>query len=426
MVLMMKNLNKILLILACLLLAACSGTRHLPHGEKLYVGAKIKLESAEKTDKGAIKNTAEDALRPKPNKSYFGMRPKLIMYNAAGENPKSKFKKWLKRKGEAPVLMSNVKPGITSAIIDAQLFNRGIFKSYTESEIVEMKYTGKIIYTSHVHKPFIIKELIYDIFHDSISSLILAEKDKSLIKPGQDYNLDLLRTERLRIDALLKNKGYFFFNPDYLLFKADTSVVNHTVTFKFTLKDSIPSKALKVYRINNVVVNQNYSLNDRVSRSLRDSVVYEDIIFLGHEARMRVKPKVISRSVYLRKGEVFTRLNHTTTLNRLMSMGNFKLVQVNFSENTSSDSGLLDVTILMTPMSKYTFRAEMDVVSKSNNYTGPRMNLGLLNRNTFNGGELLNFNLAGTYEAQLGGKDKNLYSYSYNPQLVSCQLDIVA
>jgi outer membrane protein insertion porin family len=411
----MKVFYNILLFLACILLASCSGTRHLPYGGKLYMGAKINIESTDKTDKGPIKHAATDALRPQPNKSYFGMRPKLIMYNAAGEDPKTKFKKWLKRKGEAPVLMSNLKPGVTSAIIDARLFNMGIFNSYTESEIVERKHTGKVVYTSHIHKPYRIKELTYNISNDSISSLILSEKDKSLIKPGQDYNLDVLKNERIRIDALLKNKGYFYFNPDYLLFKADTSNVNHTVTFNLTLKDSIPQNALTTFRINNVFVNQNYSLNERGSRNSNDSVVFENIVFLGSEERMKVKPKVISRSVYLRKGEVFSRLNHITTLNRLMSMGNFKLVQVNFAE--SPGTGLLDVTILMTPMSKYTFRAEMDVVSKSNNYTGPRLNLGLLNRNTFSGGELLNFNLAGTYEAQFGGKDKNLYSYSYNPQL---------
>ena len=142
----------------------------------------------------------------------------------------------------------------------------------------------------------------------------------------------------------------------------------------------------------------------------------DDFVFMGREARMRVKPKVITRSVYLRKGEEFSRLKYTTTLNRLMSMGYFKLVQISFSENTDSLPGLLDATILLTPMSKYSFRTELDLVSKSNNYAGPRLNLSVLNRNTFKGAELLNLKLAGTYEAQVGRNTKNLYTYSYNPQ----------
>ena len=215
----------------------------MPKGEKLYTGAEIKLESAEKINKKFIKTVAEAGVRPAPNKSFLGMRPKLWMYNTAGEDPKTKFKKWLKKTGEAPVLMRDVKPGVTCEIIDARLFNIGIFKSYTESKIVEKKRTAKVIYTSHVHKPYLVKDLVYAISDDSLSRLILTGKDKSLIKPGDDYNLDILKNERIRIDAILKNNGYFYFNPDYLLFKADTSNVNHDVTFKFTLKDSIPKNA---------------------------------------------------------------------------------------------------------------------------------------------------------------------------------------
>ena len=109
-----------------------------------------------------------------------------------------------------------------------------------------------------------VKDLTYAISNDSISRIVLTGKDKSLIKSGEEYNLDMLKNERVRIDGLLKNNGYFYFNPDYLLFKADTSNINRTVTFKLTLKDSIPNNALKpFFRINNVYINQNYSLNER-------------------------------------------------------------------------------------------------------------------------------------------------------------------
>jgi len=38
-----SRLNKYILISICMLLFACSGTKHLPKGEKLYTGAEIKL-----------------------------------------------------------------------------------------------------------------------------------------------------------------------------------------------------------------------------------------------------------------------------------------------------------------------------------------------------------------------------------------------
>jgi len=409
--------NSLFLLMGCLLLTACTGTRNLPAGEKLYTGAEIKLESFEKINKKLIKTTAETGVRPSRNKVYLGFRPKLWMYNMAGEQPKGKIKKWLKKNGEPPVLMRHVKPGVTAAIIDAKLFNIGIFKSFTESRIVENKHTFKVVYTSHVHKPYRVKELNIAVSDDTISQLILSVKDKSLIKPGDNYNLELLKAERSRLDALLKNNGYFYFNPDYLLFKADTSDVNHDISFKLTLKDSIPANALTVYHINHVYINQNYSLAERRNKTKNDTIRYENIEFIGRETQMRIRPKVIAQSVYLRKPDEFSRLNHVITLNRLMSLGNFKLVQVNFSEIEPKPSGLLDVNILMTPMAKHTFRAGLDVVTKSNNFTGPQMNLSVLNRNTFGGAELLNLSLAGSFEGQLSGASQNLFSYSWGPQL---------
>jgi outer membrane protein insertion porin family len=401
----------------CLILASCTGTSHLPKGDRLYTGATIKLESTEKVNKGNIKPIVESVIRPEPNNSYLGMRPQLWIYMAAGQNPKSKFKKWLQKTGQAPVLMTNVSPSATSAVIDATLFNMGIFNSNTTFKIVEKKHTASIIYTSYIHKPYTVKEFVYTISDDSLSRIILSDRANSIIKPGEDYQLDILKAERVRIDGLLKDKGYFYFNPDYLLFKADTSIVNHTISLELTLKDSIPASALTVYRINNVFINQNYSLSDEVADSTKDTLMVQNTVFAGNEAQMNIHPKVILRSVYLRKYEIYSRLNHTITLNRLMSMGNFKFVQVKFSDSDTTATGYLDATILMTPMTNYTFRAELDLVTKSNNFSGPRMNFSLLNRNAFKGAELLNLNAAGSFEAQLSGVNKNLFSYSFNPQI---------
>ena len=399
------------------LLTACSGTKHLPKDEKLYTGASIQFKTTDKVNKRLLKEAAQQSFRPEPNKSYFGMRPQLWLYMAAGENPKSKLKKWMRKNGDAPVLISQIKPSVTAAVIDAKLFNLGIFNSHTQFRIVEKKRTAHIIYSSYIHKPYTVDSLVYDVRDDSISHHILSDKENSLIKTGENYNLEVLQTERLRIDALLKDKGYFYFNPDYLLFKADTSSIKHSISFRLTLKDSIPENALIAYKIGNVSIDQNYSLNERRTARANDTIMIGDNIFIGNERDMKIKPEVILKSVYLRKNETYSRQNHAITLNRLMSIGNFKFVQVKFDESANNAPGLLDVTALMTPMSKYTFRAELDLVTKSNKYSGPQLNLSVLNRNTFKGAELLSLNMAGTFEAQLTRMAENLFSYSWNPDI---------
>jgi hypothetical protein len=248
------------------ILSSCSGTRLLPKGEKLYTGAEIKIITSEKIDNpGFIKKNIRNSLSIKPNKRFLGMRPKLWMYLKAGEEPKSKFKKWLKRNGEAPVFINNLKPGISSAIIDAKLFNIGIFKCYTEYKILDKKRTAKIIYISHIHKPYTIKELKYQISDNPLNNIILSEKENSLINAGENYNLDKLKNERLRIDALLKKNGYFYFNPDYLIFKADTSNIDNSITLRLMLKDSVNKKALTIYRINKVFIDQDRKESEKQS-----------------------------------------------------------------------------------------------------------------------------------------------------------------
>jgi outer membrane protein assembly factor BamA len=415
-----STIQKYLLVILCLLLVACSGTRRLPPNEKLYTGSKVIIESSKPIDKKKkrfIKATAYDAIKPAPNKSYLGMRPKLCIYMWAAENPKTKLGKWVKKKGEAPVLISNVKVGVTASIIDAMMFNIGVFKSYTDSKTEGKNRTAKVIYTIQAHKPFTVSEVIYDIYADSISAIVQEASKKSLVKIGKDYNLDALKSERIRIDELLKNEGYFNFNPDYIVFKADTVGKYSTVQLRVQLKDSIPTTALSVYRINSVFVNQDFTLSDGSLESNPDTLQYRGIIFQGKASEMSTRPAVIARSLYLRKGDIYSRLNHTYTLNRLMSMGTFKFVQVKFSESNSTPEPSLDVNIQMTRMPNLSFRAEMDVVTKSNNFTGPRINMSLTNRNTFSGAELLYLNMAGSYEIQLGSEHENFYSYLVNPQL---------
>jgi len=399
-------MKKSFLLYGILTLTACSGLRTVPEGDKLYTGAAITVVSTDHIpNKNYLKDRAKSVVRPIPNQSIFGLRPKLALPNF----------KWLRKYREAPVLMSSVRPEATALIMDALFFNNGIFNSFTEYKIVERKHTAKVVYICHLHRPYTLKELIVSISDDSIASIIRSENKHSLVKPGDTYQLDLLKFERIRLDAVLKDKGYFYFSPDYLLYKADSSNGNGTVSLKLCLKDSIPKGALLPYRIREVVIDQDYSLNSDTFIKTKDTMNVENYVFLGQKTNQQVRPKVLLKSIFLRKGDLYTRKNHDRTLNGLMSLGNYKFVRVKFENFEQKDSGALNTTILMTPFPKYTFSAEIDMVSKSNGYMGPRLQLSLLSRNMFRYAELIKFNLSGSYEAQWG--QANLFSYAYAPQL---------
>jgi len=394
------------LLLLLLTLTACSGLKTVPEGDKLYTGAVITVVASDRiSTRKFLKDQASSVVRPVPNQSIFGLRPKLSLPNF----------KWLRKYREAPVLLSSVRPAATAVIMDAMFFNNGIFNSYTEYQVVEKKHTAKVVYICHLYKPYTLKKLLIAISDDSIASIIRSESKHSLVKAGDNYQLDLLKLERIRLDAVLKDKGYFYFSPDDLLYKADSSNGDGTVSLKLTLKDSIPKSALLPYRIRQVVIDQDYSLNSDTLPRTKNTLNVEQTIFLGQKENQQIRPRVLLKSVFLRKGELYSRKNHDRTLNGLMSLGNYKFVRIKFETFERKDSGELNATILMTPFPKYTFSAEIDMISKSNGYAGPRLQLSLLSRNMLRYAELIKFNLSGSYEAQWG--HANLFSYAYAPQL---------
>lgn len=405
------------LLLVCLVIGGCSSTNNLSQGEKLYKGAEVRVVSTENSNTRNVKAIASDAVRDKPNKKFLGMRPGLWLYRSVGDNPDTRIGKWLKRSGEPPVLMREISPEFTAANIDAKLFNAGYFESSTVSEILTKKRSVKVVYTCHVSKPYAIGDVTIAISDTQITSIIHSARKDSHIKPGDNFSLTRLKSERERVDELLKNNGYFFFDPSYLLFKADSSGADHLVALTLTLKDSLPVNATRIYRINKVYIDQNYSLEDEIQGSKPDTIRYPKNVFSGEMSEMSIRLPVVLESVYLRKHKVYTRQDHNVTLNRLMSLNSFKFVQVKFTESDTAAEGFLDVAILLTPMTKRSLRFEMDLVSKSNNFIGPRLNASLLNRNLLGGAEHLTFNLAGSFEIQLSGNDENLYTYSLQPQV---------
>ena len=80
---MKENKNHIIiLVTACLLLTACSNTRHLPEGEKLYTGARTIVKGASTVrEQKVLKEDLEGLTRPKPNTKFLGIPIKLSIYN---------------------------------------------------------------------------------------------------------------------------------------------------------------------------------------------------------------------------------------------------------------------------------------------------------------------------------------------------------
>lgn len=409
----LSQLTKVFILTLLVAICGCSGTRYLAEQEVLYEGAELFLDDSLKmTKKGALEEELEVYIKPQPNEYFLGsVRPSLWLYNIAGTPKKKGLRYWIKNKlGKPPVLFDSLMPPKNADVLQKVLFNRGYFNASVNYQINHKPKTAKVIYRGRPGTRFTLSQVVLPQEQTELFRLIRQMQAGSLLKVGKPYDLQLLSDEITRISTEIKNKGFFYFSPDYLSFKADT--VNsppHQVALYLQIKSEVPPEVLTVQKIRQIYILPDYLLDAHQTASLRDTLFYKDYIFI--QPRDDLKPKVIAENIFFKPGITYSRFQHDLTLSRLMDLNVFKFANIKFVK-VESDPSLLDVFIYLTPWEKKSVRAEVQLVTKSNNYTGPKIQTSFRNRNTFKGAEELKIGVDFGFETQISGQQpSNLNSF---------------
>lgn len=404
---------KYFIALSLFFVFGCSNTKYLPEGDLLYTGGSVTVKDStiKKKERKAFETELEDLLRPKPNKQILGLRPKLWIYNLAGEPKKQKgIRYWLRNKvGEAPALFSKVDLDYNASVLRNFTENRGYFKTRVSADSTVSNKRVTAEYTIVPKRRYIIKSVTFPDDSLAMSRIIGRSSRRSLLKVGKPYDLDLIKAERERIDARLKEKGYYYFNPDYILAQVDSSKGDHEVKIKLVIKPEAPPKALTAYKINKIVVYPNFTVSkDSVKYTEKDIVQYKDFTII--DTADTFKPRVFDRAIYFKKGDVYNRKNHNLTLNRFVNLGTFSFVKNEFKPSDSVKNAL-DSYYYLTLLPKKFIRVEVLGKTNSASYTGTELNVNWNNRNLFRGAELLTVSVFGGADFQLAGTNngKNIY-----------------
>src|SRR5690606_11384031 len=110
------------------------------------------------------------------------------------------------------------------------------------------------------HKPYKIQSITFPQDSSMVSQAVTRTQKNTLLKVGDPFDLDIIKTERERIDASLKEEGFYFFNPDFLLVQVDSTVGNYKVDLLLKVKRDTPEQALKVFTINKIVIYPDHNL----------------------------------------------------------------------------------------------------------------------------------------------------------------------
>jgi outer membrane protein insertion porin family len=406
----------------CLLLCSCSLTKSLEPGQYLYDGSKIRIKSKPEISHAERKQLTTEMtalLRPKPNTSILGIRYKLLFYNLAGKPTGKGIRYWIKNKlGEPPVLASVTTFSKNREILQNRLENRGYFKDSVIMDTASKNRKMKVTYTAILGFQYKIRKATYPSDSSALSRQIQQVTKKPLLKPGDPYNLDVIKNERSRIDTRLKQRGFYYFNPDYILVTVDSSVGKHEVDMNLLVKRTTPQKAKEVYFINNVTVYAAYDISSDTIAGLAAAKKLDGLTIVDPDKRFR--SEIFPRTLVFKPGAIYNRKDHDISLNRLISLGVFKFVKVRFEDVDTPGVNKLDAFYYLTPTEKKSIRFEVSGLTKSNSSNGGELGVTWRNRNIFKGAELLTVNVYGGIERQYlsgsqpvrtnkAGIDVNLY-----------------
>jgi outer membrane protein insertion porin family len=397
------------LILLALILSACSNTKYLPKNEKLYIGAKVNIldKDIPKKDAKALKAELEEIPRPKPNASILGLRFKLYLYNIS-KGRKNFISRFINKRGEPPVLWSSVDMDYNSKVLTNRLQNESYFRAQVTPDSAIKNQTATAVYNTLTGPAFKIKRIVFPTDSDSLDTAVAGISKQSFLKVGDKYNLDVIKNERIRIDAKLKEEGFYYFSPDDILIQVDsTNAGPNMVNLYEIVKFETPDKAWDIYTMDKTYIYPRYSLRDTAAK-LDSAVHYNDYYVI--DPRKTIHPYVFQNVVALHPGEPYNRTDHNQALSRFIDIGPYKYVKNKF-EISDKDTLKLNAFYYLTPYPKKSLRFETLVRTTSANYNGTQVNISWRNRNTFKGAELLTVTLMGSTDIQFGGNSagNNVY-----------------
>ena len=391
-------------ILAVIVLAACSTTKHLPEGETLYLGLK-KVNIVNEDKSPAAENALEEvngAISIAPNNAIF-VNPNVrfpIPFGLWIYNRFERYEKglghWIFKKLAAnPVLISTVNPDTRVKVATNLLRDYGYFNGKVTYQVDSTRNPRavKLSYDINMGKPYFIDTLEYRGFSAYADSLIKANLSGRLVNKGDHFNVVTLNSERDRIIDLLRNYGYYYARSEFITFYADTLKNPGHVCIRMQPKNNLPPEASRTYFIGNTTVRLTGYNGEEPTDSirLRDFTIH----YAGKKPGLRFG--VLRNRFIYRKGEQYSLRRQNYTQEALSRLGVFKYNEFQY---VPRGKDTLDINVNSLFDLPYDSELELNATMKSTKQTGPGAIFKLSRKNFLRMGASLSLELNGSYEWQ--------------------------
>lgn len=421
----MKNaFTKIsLFILIVAIIAACDTTKRVPSNKRLLYKNDIVVDGKKTTDEEVI-----NQIYQKPNTSLLGLRLRLNIFNWAKPNTsdsvyRQKFVKnpkrynrlvrtlskkqvnrlghsfwyegihnFLKKTGEAPVILDSTSTRKSVRRLKSYYYNKGYFdvtaQAKTDSSAIKK---ADVFYTIEKKSPFFVDSIRTTIKTPLLDSLYKTKESASMLKTGKQYATDDIDKERARITEEFRNKGVFYFQPNYIRFDLDTIKTNKKVNINLIIEDqnirvndTNRTQQFRIYTINRVNIFTD-QLATKKEIVVNDSVQYKGY-HLYSEKKLKYRPKAITDAIFFAPGSIYSDKNTILTSKYISNLKVFNYPLIQYKPDPKDPNGLI-ANVLLSPRKKYTFNPVVDFTHSDIQQFGISGSASLAIRNVFNGAE---------------------------------------
>lgn len=312
--------------------------------------------------------------------------------------------------------MRQVNPELRASVAQSVLRNHGYLNGTVSYQIVPQKNPkkAKIGYTVNFGRLFTVDSLEYVDFPQMADSLINLTKNDALIKSGSPLDASIMDAERTRLSTLFRNNGYYFYQPNFASYLADTTAVTGKAKLRLQMASNLPAITRRKWYIGNIRID----IRKQFMEELKDSFSHRYFTVRFNGKRPPIRPRIILADLRLRPRQQFSYDRYIESSNKINGSGLFSSVEFNFTpRDTTGRSDTLDLNLSCTFGKPYDFYIETNYKNKINGRHGPELVIGFTKRNAFRGGEKLDINLHGSYEWEQGGNVNgsggNMNSYEY-------------
>ena len=447
----MKNsFTKIsLFIVIGVILFGCNTTKRVPKGKSLLTNNTIYVDGK--------KNNVEEVfnqLYQKQNSAILGYRLRLNIFNLAKEktdsiyrakfanNPKkyNRKAKWLSKKqvkrlgqsfwyagihnflrktGEAPVILDTVSTKKSLRRLQSYYFNRGYFDVKTQYKIDSIgPKKVKLRYDIDTGKPYIIDSINSYISSKPLDSIYQLKKRNSIINSKKRFETSDFDSEKARITEEFRNNGAFRFQQNYVRYDIDTLNSKHLANINLIIEnesirveDSVYSIPFELYKINKVNVYTDFNPANP-NLPFRDSTVFKDFTLFSVN-KLKYRPKAITDGIFVTKGNYFSDNKTTLTSKYLSNLKVFNYPIIQYIQDKNDKKGLI-ANIYLSPRKKYTFGFSSDFTHSNIQDFGISGNTFLGIRNVFNGAETFEIGFRGNIGSSrdLANPNNNFFNIS--------------